>query len=440
MQHKQSHRRIRFAPLPDPRRSVVVADDGSELPIPDDSHLPAATSLAVLSDAQVVPPAVALPSVSDPDPSYHRTPRSFSLLKPFKRHPSSSSSSLTPTPSIDSERKQRKSITTEQILTLGTIHFFRSSSHNNTGWRTSSRPSSKDSSHVPLVRTQSPPPSSSSKRRPMSAIFSSSSPSDPNSSHPPLLNPPNPKPNPPPRHKGARLLNGRIYGAKRSNSSSLPSNPFATARDDEPEFVEWGYGGMGSVKGAKSAGVSVGPGAGAGGVNWERLHGPVVKGFGGGGRRGGWTERRSVEHLRDEEDDDDGSGLAWARKRKEKRAREAKEREEKSLVPSEEPEPKGEPQRKPSVQSVVENEEQNNVLHAVSSVRVPMSPHRKASLREGLATTECVNDLSEGDSEGSSESESEEESGEADGEEETTEEKRRTALGAGVEKVSRHRE
>jgi hypothetical protein len=318
---------------------------------------------------------------------------------------------------------------------------------------------------VPLVRSQSPPPSSSSKRRPMSAIFSSS-PSDLKSSPPPPLTPPahsNPKPNPPPRHKGARLLNGRIYGVKRSNSSALPSNPFATARDEEPEFVEWGYGGMGSVKGAKSAGVSVGPGAGSGGVNWERLHGPVVKGFGGGGRRGGWTERRSVEQLRDDDDDDDGSGLAWARKRRERRAREAKERAEKTEDKVEEPksnnpEPKSEPKgapnqaaqsnvRKLSVQSVVENEEENGVLHAVSSVRVPMSPQkkqtvrpRKASLREGPATARGVNGLSEGESGSSSDTTESESEGEAEGEEETTEKKRRTALGAGVEKVSRHRE
>ncbi len=219
---------------------------------------------------------------------------------------------------------------------------------------------------------------------------------------------------------------------------------------------------MGSVKGAKSAGVSVGPGAG--GVNWERLHGPVVKGFGGGGRRGGWTERRSVEQLRDGEEEDDGSGLAWVRKRKERRAREAKEKTEDNVVSSEDPNPTPEPKskpkdetaptnvRNPSLQSVVENEEndaEHRVLHAVSSVRMPMSPqkkqtvgHRKVPEVERPAT---VNSPSEGESEGSSdttESDSEEEeSGEAEiGEEEATEKKRRTALGAGVEKVSRHRE
>ena len=104
------------------------------------------------------------------------------------------------------------------------------------------------------------------------------------------------------------MLNGRVYGSK--HTAALAANPFATARDEEPQFVEWGYGGMGSVKGAKSAGVA------SGGVNWERLHGgPAVKEVGttGGGGNA-------------DDDDDDGSGMGWVKKRKEERERKERER------------------------------------------------------------------------------------------------------------------
>ncbi|KAG9318223.1 hypothetical protein JVU11DRAFT_304 [Chiua virens] len=49
-----------------------------------------------------------------------------------------------------------------------------------------------------------------------------------------------------PPKKQVKMLNGRIYGAKRYAAQTL-ANPFANVRE-EPEFVEWGYGGMGSVQ------------------------------------------------------------------------------------------------------------------------------------------------------------------------------------------------
>ena len=45
------------------------------------------------------------------------------------------------------------------------------------------------------------------------------------------------------RHRTRVLLNGRVYGQKRYGYQ--PKNPFANVHD-EPEFVEWGHGGMGS--------------------------------------------------------------------------------------------------------------------------------------------------------------------------------------------------
>lgn len=105
------------------------------------------------------------------------------------------------------------------------------------------------------------------------------------------------------------MLNGRVYGGPKRDPNA---NPFANARDEEPEFVEWGYGGMGSVKGAKSAGVS--------GTNWDRLHGN-------GSVNGSKQEGSGAQE--EDENGDDGSGMGWVKKRREKREREERERKEK---------------------------------------------------------------------------------------------------------------
>jgi len=76
------------------------------------------------------------------------------------------------------------------------------------------------------------------------------------------------------RYGSPRMLNGPIYGTLKPKRP-VPGtgvNVFASARDEETEFVEW-YDEMGSIKRAKSAGVM---GAGAGSqesVNWKRLQG-----------------------------------------------------------------------------------------------------------------------------------------------------------------------
>lgn len=106
------------------------------------------------------------------------------------------------------------------------------------------------------------------------------------------------------------MLNGRVYGGPKRDPNA---NPFANARDEEPEFVEWGYGGMGSVKGAKSAGVS--------GTNWDRLHGN--------GSVNGSKQQGSGTQETEDENGDDGSGMGWVKKRREKREREERERKEK---------------------------------------------------------------------------------------------------------------
>ncbi|KAL5528990.1 hypothetical protein ACEPAG_4964 [Sanghuangporus baumii] len=101
--------------------------------------------------------------------------------------------------------------------------------------------------------------------------------------------------------RGTRLLNGRIYGRR---PSTTPKNLFSNIRNEEPEFVEWGHGGMGSVRAA-----------GTGSTKWARLQS---------------AKKLSVGHDDGTiaEDEYDGSGMAWVKKRREQRERERKEREE----------------------------------------------------------------------------------------------------------------
>lgn len=126
------------------------------------------------------------------------------------------------------------------------------------------------------------------------------------------------------------MLNGRVYGARRVD-------PFAnikyvvyltcivahiltsTSRDEEPEFIEWGFGGMGSV-------------SNGGGSVWSKLQSNAGVSVGAcdepswGGSTGSGTS--SGGSGRGADDFDDGSGMAWVRRRKEKREQERKEREE----------------------------------------------------------------------------------------------------------------
>ncbi|KAI8999070.1 hypothetical protein BD414DRAFT_505647 [Trametes punicea] len=112
--------------------------------------------------------------------------------------------------------------------------------------------------------------------------------------------------------KQQRMLNGRVYGAKRNANA----NPFANVRSEEPEFVEWGYGGMGSVK--SSAGQS---------QIWSRVQkGNVAIG---GGDQSAWGARSAAA------EEDDGSGMAWVKRRRQQREREQREREEREKAEAE---------------------------------------------------------------------------------------------------------
>lgn len=135
------------------------------------------------------------------------------------------------------------------------------------------------------------------------------------------------------------MLNGRIYGAKRHPVQSN-TNPFASARD-EPEFVEWGYGGMGSVRASKDVASAVWKGFHANGNSDTSSYKTTALGAGGG--RSTASARRMAQAVPESSmgsvvvgggDEDDGSGMGWVKRRKAEREaklraeREAKERAE----------------------------------------------------------------------------------------------------------------
>lgn len=84
---------------------------------------------------------------------------------------------------------------------------------------------------------------------------------------------------------------------------------------DDNEFVEWGYGGMGSVKTAAAAGAD---------KKWARVQGSSALGVGAPETGWGKTRRPTVD------EDDDGGGMAWLKKRREQRERDRKEAEAKA--------------------------------------------------------------------------------------------------------------
>ncbi|KAH8100205.1 hypothetical protein BXZ70DRAFT_175178 [Cristinia sonorae] len=127
-----------------------------------------------------------------------------------------------------------------------------------------------------------------------------------------------------------KMLNGRVYGARRLD-------PFANVRDEEPEFVEWGFGGMGSVnnhlhssegniwaKVQSSAGMSIGS---LDSESWASSRSGSVTGSGESMRSNGHGRMRTMV-----EDDDDGTGMAWVKKRREAREKKAKEEREREMA------------------------------------------------------------------------------------------------------------
>lgn len=143
-----------------------------------------------------------------------------------------------------------------------------------------------------------------------------------------------------------QLLNGRVYGAKRPQA---PANPFDSARE-EPEFVEWGYGGMGSVTASRDVCSAV----------WKSLHSnsaspisptntaaaAVLDGSKGRKRMSQTAPECGMGHVGvGGGDEDDGSGLAWVKRRREAKEREAREKAEREAREREALEGEKEPRR-----------------------------------------------------------------------------------------------
>lgn len=261
-------RKIRFAPLPDPRRlddteSDATTDDSTDTnetkkpgQLPDSQESSSASLVADL-DA----PASPVPSTTSGDTETPRTSKRWAakILKP-----------LLP-------RKARSS------LDDGNLSPFSSGLG-------LPRSSSRDSTHS--FSSIASGHSSKGSRRP----YAANSPLKPNI---PL--------GPPLSHStsGQRMLNGRVYGAPRDPSPGRAGRSF-----EEPKFVEWGYGGMGSVQNQTLA-------KGGAAADWGKLQSNA---------RTIASGDADAETTAAAEDEDDGSGMAWVRRR---RAQKEKERLEK---------------------------------------------------------------------------------------------------------------
>jgi hypothetical protein len=283
-----NRRSIRFAPLPVPRRAVCVTEHGEELPLPavfddDDPSIVSHPSLrnfpAQPSPSLLLGEAIAAPKqLSAVITSDTSSPRQQSSRPNPKNRPTSS-----PTPST--------STVTPATLSKRFLPSFwpKSDDSRGSGSRdsSSSRDGSPPSFGIPLGNWVSADASrrgstSSTNGAPLARAQSASS------------VPPKPK----------RMLNGRVYGARKNH------NPFANVPDKEPEFVEWGYGGMGSVRA---------------GSMWSKVQSDQKLVIGHTEERG----RRGTPAA-PPTDDYDGSGMGWVKKRREERER--KKREEQAAL------------------------------------------------------------------------------------------------------------
>ncbi|KAF8626299.1 hypothetical protein AX15_004969 [Amanita polypyramis BW_CC] len=340
-------RSIRFAPLPIPHRSTsalpglavsdppFLSDDASiasssgssdspqkypvesypTSPTPLTSRVPTSRVTPLSSHSEYPGFAHNPPNPPSANPKRRAFFRSF--FRKSGGHDSlspSSSIDLPQTPSIDSyharQNTRRFNFSVEEILTLGTINLFRTIPRNNRystdncsspEWDLSRWPSVNSAQSAPASTLKSTPIIESPLPRPQSSRSSSRSlpplggKNNGSQRHSlpvrPTTNVGTPaasknKPNRSKPFKGIRMLNGRVYGDPKRRI-----NPFANVRDEaDPEFVEWGYGGMGSVSGRHAAGMV--------GTRWERL------------QSGQSSDDPSL---------DDGSGMGWVKRRREAR-------------------------------------------------------------------------------------------------------------------------
>ncbi|KAH9038960.1 hypothetical protein EDB85DRAFT_2141530 [Lactarius pseudohatsudake] len=382
-----SRRSIRFAPLPVPRRAVLINEHGEEVPLPgvfDDDDLSVASPdlrnfsaqpspSLLLGGAVVAPKQLSAIIISDP-----LSPRSQSLRPP---------------PSSATNRPPSSPSPSTATVTLSK-RFLPSFWHRSDDSR---RPGSRDSSSS---RDGSPPTFGIPLGHWVSADAAARRGSTSSSNGAPLVRaqsssaPLKPK----------RLLNGRVYGA-RKHPHYLSANAFDNVPDKEPEFVEWGHGGMGSVR--------------AGGM-WSKVQSNQKLLIGHTEERG----RRGTPAP--PADDDDGSGMGWVKRRREERER--KKLEEQSareaasktnVVPTSSPVLDDTPSPASTVLSV-----DHNVTTVTLSQPTPENDDDEEDEEE--AKYDSLDDESSG--------------AEQDDDDDAEEQHFKQVLGAGVERVSRHRD
>ncbi|KAH9056688.1 hypothetical protein EDB87DRAFT_1757697 [Lactarius vividus] len=360
-----SRRSIRFAPLPVPRRAVLINEHGEEVPL-----------TGVFDDDD--------PSVASPDLRNFPTQPSPSLLL-------GGAVSLHPPPSSAKNRPPSSPTSSTATVTLSKrfLPFWnRSDDSRRSGSRdsSSSRDGSPPTFGIPLGHwvsadaTTRRGSTSSSNGAPLVRAQSSSAPLKPK-----------------------RLLNGRVYGA-RKHPHYLSANAFDNVPDKEPEFVEWGHGGMGSVR--------------AGGM-WSKVQSNQKMLIGNTEERG---RRGTPAHPTDE---DDGSGMGWVKKRREERER--KKREEQAAR---------EAASKTNVVSTSSPVSDDTPSPASTVISVD---HNVTTVTPSQPTPE--DDDEEDEEETKDESLDDESSGtEQEDDDDAEEQQLKQVLGAGVERVSRHRD
>ncbi|KAJ1310474.1 hypothetical protein OPQ81_007207 [Rhizoctonia solani] len=268
-------RKIRFAPLPEPRREVTVDNDGTEVPCAA-IYAPDATAFPAQSPG--AGPSVALDRtdslVTDSGASTNSTGDETQSQKSAKRSKRNSLLRLVGLGGSNNLAK-RSSTVSLPVSDSGFIsNMFRTTSRES--W--SGEPSGYSSDNSTARRMSSPLRPSSAGGRPSSGYASFGVPlqhaaSDGSGTRP------------------QRMLNGRVYGARRARERLQSQSSM------EPEFSEWGYGGMGSVNN---------------GSEYSKLQ----------------SKTSSVGGPGGDDDEDDGSGMTWVRKRKEKKEREEREKRE----------------------------------------------------------------------------------------------------------------
>jgi len=400
-----SGRRIRFAPLPDPRRAVLVTEGGEELPLPPvfDDDDPSGISQSKLQNCHTSPSSCLLlgDSIATPKklPTVNVSGPSSTRAHPTRSSVSSPSSparphiSMSPTSSnaTVTETAFRTSAPSSRFAKRLLLQFRQKSDDpRRTGSRdsSSSRDDTSSSIGIPLGHWASADDASrpnSGSEEPLHRARSTTSTAQP---------------------KPKRMLNGRVYGARKHHHRS--NNVFDNIPDKEPEFVEWGYGGMGSVR--------------SGGM-WARVQSDQKNFLGHTEERG-----RAGAPAAEADVEDDGSGMGWVRKRREERERQKREALAVSEAASKTdvesaPNPVSAPV---PVQGTVHNSILVSVDHAISTVK-HVQPETK-------------DDDDESSEEDDEEAEDESSSTEQEDDDGDQEQHVKQVLGAGVERISRHRD